>query len=154
MLFTLVPVLGHFAKDCTAGFAFGHLPGCRRICFACSGILGQCPSGKQFKYQNKSQKHGKDAECISLFHCYLPSFFLLRIVNSECRMTLCYIRNNAKLTSPFRRQISEFSIYLYHLTTIFYTVILLKVFAQVLYIVAKYSFKENRKITFFFKVIH
>ena len=69
-------------------------------------------------------------------------------------MTLCYIRNNAKLTSPFRRQISEFSIYLYHLTTIFYTVILLKVFAQVLYIVAKYSFKENRKITLFFKVIH
>ena len=69
-------------------------------------------------------------------------------------MTLCYIRNNAKLTSPFRRLLSEFSIYLYHLTTIFYTVILLKVFAQVLYIVAKYSFKENRKITFFFKVIH
>ncbi len=110
------------------------------------------PQWETVQIPKQKPKAWKDIRNAYLCFLLLSSLFLF-VENCQfgVQLTLCYIRNNAKLTSPFRRQISEFSIYLYHLTTIFYTVILHKVFAQVLYIVAKYSFKENRKIYFLFQ---
>ena len=83
VLFPFVAVFCHLTQNCAAGFACGNFLGGGRLCLICSGFQSQRTGGEQLKHQNQGQKHGKNAERVSLFHC-VSLFLYLRIVHSEC----------------------------------------------------------------------